>query len=1216
MRLRLQIPPPKTTLGVLLAAFAIFSVIALLHRGSSRTPPTSPAPDLALGDTAQNETDPTQIKKTPIIFAGLSGIPPRFVEDGPMKGMGWMEHQTFPIRKGLIQDGFTIQSEYMTPARIAHEFRVRNPICVYPTEWSNPKQTFAKKPSRIYSIPYSIGGDSTSFLVARTVDLPKFNRHRDGLGNIKLEDLLRDPNLKTQLIRDKDYGMINSLVTSIDAQGDQIVKKEFERTISLRVLSDNRQTLEMLNASRFDYAFDQDIESDDYGRSKIDPRSFTRLPFKTPSVIDPNNPNLIYVSVSCSDTGVTRLAMAHINEWISLNRGTLMEERFLNYKELIEFKHQHTLDRLPSESLRTTERFRGSFQAGKLDQWYSLQQRTFSNLRLFPTQKDPLPSPAARHGFARKADAPSWKLWIASAGSLILLQEGGESARFDDIRNRSERTNLHDELSQLYSTSLAPFLTLAETQALRSKGAKKRGTLKDLLKDPSLAHPAALTVLGDPGTHEDREALKSFLKLSSLEVLRAFQFGPESSEALVSQIPNSVRELSLVGLSLSSTKIEEKIIPLKLRVLNLSNSQITAKQLQKILPQLAPLEHLCLSYLRSAWNLENAKRFSELNFKNLKALEIENSALSDPWVKEILKAIPRTIESLNLSKNFLTSMSISPLLARPLPKLRELNLSLSALGATKDRPIRFPPHLKKLALKASWITDAQLAAFTLPLSLESLDLSQNSISDASVPTLSRSLFDRMELLDLSLSRITEQGVGEIASKRSIQRLRLSGLRLDNSVLKAISEQKELIELDLSGNKITTLEPNTSIRRLLGQLLSLDLSETALQADANPVLFSSLNPDLLSLKLRSIRSLDLSALAKFLPKKLEVLDLGFNQISDSEIETLASALPPSLKHLGLGQSGFRLRGALALARSMPQNLQFLDLKGTPLGAPGLIAIAQALPTSISNVRAGHATLSEDEAQKFSASLPRGLQALWINNINLTSTGMDRLISNLPKGLRRLRLYTQTPFLFSPQNPLELAKSLREIYFEGVQLTHPSSRHFFGGIPQSLERLGMLGSGLNDTDLGTLSQIGLKNLHMLQTPENQFSSQGLTAFLSTVENCRTINLVGNRYSTVPMLSGFTPKTLLSLRVIRISRVSYEPDDLVHFLKKLPDSLSVLDIASVNLSSNEVPRILESLPNGLHCLYVSGNNLGDKGFNALKRFKQNKELKESVPFDLHLD
>ena len=118
----------------------------------SSTATTPLAPD---GTSDSNATSQS------IVFAGLSGLSPQFIDQGPDKGYGWAEYETYEIRKALKEEGFSIKQEWMTPARIAHEFKIGSPICTYPVKWTDPAKTFATKPDRIYSIPISLEGNES-----------------------------------------------------------------------------------------------------------------------------------------------------------------------------------------------------------------------------------------------------------------------------------------------------------------------------------------------------------------------------------------------------------------------------------------------------------------------------------------------------------------------------------------------------------------------------------------------------------------------------------------------------------------------------------------------------------------------------------------------------------------------------------------------------------------------------------------------------------------------------------------------------------------------------------------------------------------------------------------------------------------------------------------------------------------------------------------------
>ena len=92
----------------------------------------------------------------------------------------------------MKEHGFSIQQDWMTPARIAHEFKIGSPICTYPVKWRDPAQTFATKPDRIYSIPLKLEGDESHKLIFHQEDLSKFQKHFDKKGDLNIDSLLQD----------------------------------------------------------------------------------------------------------------------------------------------------------------------------------------------------------------------------------------------------------------------------------------------------------------------------------------------------------------------------------------------------------------------------------------------------------------------------------------------------------------------------------------------------------------------------------------------------------------------------------------------------------------------------------------------------------------------------------------------------------------------------------------------------------------------------------------------------------------------------------------------------------------------------------------------------------------------------------------------------------------------------------------------------------------
>lgn len=285
--------------------------------GQSLTPP--PSPTIAVAEQNASEAIPSNT----IIFAGLSGVPPRFIESGVNRGMGWQEFETQEVRKGMRDDGFILKQEWMTPARIAHEVREGHPICTYPAAWNDPNTTFAKKPDRIYSIALDFGEERARSILFNKADSAKFQKHLDAKGDLNLTDLLEDHKLKTLLVRNEDYGSLTRKLTDINERGDQFVREKYQDHVSLWVTRDNRQLIEMLNAKRFDYIISDAIEDQDFKVSGLKQESFVHINFSTTNVKDSNDPSLTMISIACSIHPSTLAAMPYLNKWINLTRGPL-----------------------------------------------------------------------------------------------------------------------------------------------------------------------------------------------------------------------------------------------------------------------------------------------------------------------------------------------------------------------------------------------------------------------------------------------------------------------------------------------------------------------------------------------------------------------------------------------------------------------------------------------------------------------------------------------------------------------------------------------------------------------------------------------------------------------------------------------------------------------------------------------------------------------------
>jgi uncharacterized protein (TIGR02996 family) len=243
--------------------------------------------------------------------------------------------------------------------------------------------------------------------------------------------------------------------------------------------------------------------------------------------------------------------------------------------------------------------------------------------------------------------------------------------------------------------------------------------------------------------------------------------------------------------------------------------------------------------------------------------------------------------------------------------------------------------------------------------LTALNLSGNGINTPGIRALVRSpLFARLRRLDLSRNF----GVGDNAvimlsdawQAENLQALNLAGTNTNVDSfyrLFASTRLRRLTELNFSGVRAIPAQlyypPRTLMEdsKLLGQLRSLDLSESSVPMIWPGLLSLLIRPNLRQLSLRSIGA-D-STLAERLADaydwaNLTALDLRANHLGAAGVQALAeSPRLASLTQLNVSRNNIRDAGAKALAASVHlTRLRELNLDGNGIGGPGLKALAES------------------------------------------------------------------------------------------------------------------------------------------------------------------------------------------------------------------------------------------------------------------------------------
>ena len=547
--------------------------------------------------TANNATSQT------IVFAGLSGVPPQFIDQGPDKGFGWAEYDTYEIRKGLKEEGFSIKQDWMTPARIAHEFKIGSPICTYPVKWRDPAKTFAAKPDRIYSIPIELEGDESHKLIVHQEDLPKFKKHFDKKGDLNIDSLLQDKALKTLLVRDFDYGSLGLKVLDVDAQGDQFVRKEYQDHVMLLLVKDNRQILEMLNAHRFDYVFADSIEDQDFNVTGIRKEKFKEISYQTDRIGQSiQDPKLVMVSIACSIHPLTLKLMPSINERISRLRGFDWS--------MAKSQYRWSLDPKVRTSLRDELlifQFRGVFDAGGADYWYPRQQKLFPDLLL-----SPLPSPQIKRDPIAVVSHPlRWRALSEENGAVTILPENSKHIEY--FHNSSFWALLYpDALNERY-------LSVPQRNFYLNPGDVFNHSVVTDFKNLNLGKfikSKKLTLFANGLSLDELQVLAPLFP--SLKEVVIFGAGTDETTYLVSLLPKQLERLTLISCSLSESDIHTRIQGMPLKVLHLTNSQVTQRQMGTLISNIpTSITELSLGYHRGAFSREVAKVFESRSWPHL-----------------------------------------------------------------------------------------------------------------------------------------------------------------------------------------------------------------------------------------------------------------------------------------------------------------------------------------------------------------------------------------------------------------------------------------------------------------------------------------------------------------------------------------------------------------------------------------------------------------------
>lgn len=1178
--------------------------------------------------TSKPEKSQLPLEETPrpkdqIIFASLSGASPRYIDSGPDRGLGWIEFMTSDIRTGLQKDGFTVKQEWMTPARIEHEFRNGSPICFFPVNWNKPSERFRESSpiDRIYSIALDLEGEDTQSIIFNKSDAWKFKKHIDQKGDLKLGSLLADPSLKTLLVRDQDYGLLTSILTSRRNDGEQIIREPYEKHVELRVIRENQQLVEMLRARRFDYTIADAIEASQVLKSGIHQDDFVRVSYQASRISSIHDENLILKSVSCALHPSTIRAMPYINKWILKSRTQTWIEDRIGYRATLDATFRKTSNTFWNT---TAARFMGALFSGEGDRWYALQQKKVPTLLKFPPPH-PLQNPITP--LVQKA--PRTAPWLAlelRPQELTVLKE-------------SDFWDLHDQRAlpgispyNLYSrTKIGRILNygIAHTQTGRFPAPIEQNESLPQLKVLKKRWKK-LSLFGASVHPEDMDSLVSSLRHSGIEKFALFEAAKPLAKTLLANLPTGLKELTVVLSDLSQIEVGSMDFK-NLTDLRLEAGHLSSETLKQIVEKLPPgLKVLSLSHhpkmnrqvaeaLREVWT-----RSGKIAGDSLQSLDLEFCFLGDTAISPLVGQLPKSLKQLHLNGNFISPEATQALFSQGFPELKTVELAGNMLSGETLSAISRLPELEEVDLSSTSLRPEALLKFRPKHLLRTLRIrsnfysGHNRLDEGSILPLFQFLAPNVDELRIESVPLGAKAIQALRNSNQIKKIRFlefpSASISDPEVRELAQLPFEVDSLDLSLNQIRNAGAILLGKRFGPHLKGLNLSKNFIGDEGLLGVLENLSPQLTLLKMGSNLRVSVSDLAKHVPSALETLDLSNLFLSDEDLVLLAPRLPKSLVELDLGNSGFDLKGMAALSSASLDHLRSFLMSDSNLQPEAVDALCRLLPPSLASLILSRMTLASFPSGSCPHFLSKsGLKVLKLSRIEDRGNGITQLLGSLPNSLIQFEFSLAKPSIYAiEQLATHWPENLRGFDALSLELGNQGMEILSKGFPDTIETLSLQDTRFTDRGGKALFQNRLSHIYRIILDENQMGDGATQALKKFPRFFRLFSMVA---------CGLTDRFFLSMdrEVFKEMKALYVGNNkntyrgMLHFLKQLGPDTYIVAIASSGLRYQDIPAFFPSLPRNLSHFVVTGTQFGQMGMTELRRLANEREKSTGLPLDL---
>lgn len=1104
-------------------------------------------------------------------WPGISGVEPRYFGQKGMKGLGWEEFPVYKIKNALKKDyGVRIVDWMVSPSRLDYEFKAnRRPICIYPYKWKDPEREFKGERTQLLSYALDFGGETSYSILIRKDSLNQFIDYLDQKGDLILEKVVKNHELKTAIIKGEDYDQEIRQTYKLTANGEWQIKTSFSQ-IYLMVASDNSQLLKMLQAKRIDYVLDQLITLDHYKKTDIDPEEFKKLVYRQSRVSDANDPNLVRYSIRCNRHPHNLRLMPTINQFASWD----WKER--NYW----VSHHRKFEPLVTDEQGLGHRLKGD------KTWWFKQYKMAEGFKEILPKKGPVKtnldiSITQNRLFIDQNKELEFKVF-RKGDRLAIIDPGFVSG----MTRNPRRVNRAILLFSQYDPIWAGEHITSQTREMLKSVLPQTMKISELLKGDFVGIKHFTLVSPALKTQYVTKLLNQLKNLRGLHIILPHSF---LNKEIFKYLQPSLTELTLARFELIDQKIHKFLNKANLSYLDLSASMMSPKDLQQILEdQHNTLSTLKLDFMYGEITDKLTQVFADKSWKKIKILSLAgNHGLANERTNRIVSGLGDRLEELILDESPVSDGNIRSLVDR-CPNLKKLVTGYVSIKS----PITLPENLQGLNV----VLDMRVNGFRviqIPKRIKELSIkAEGKIKDDDLIFLKENLGSDLESLTLKGSidnKADMNGFIKGLVSKKLQKLNLVNMKITDQILKTISERfPDLKVLELPNNLLS--EGSSTFFKNFKNLEVLELSNNLLSSKGiiDILKHKNIKSKVKSLHIERLLEMDAMELSKHFPDQLLDLSIRGYEFWNEEAIVLFHGFPETVKNIYMTVFLEDKRALSQFIHVLPRHLELLANAYVFDGDANYLDFFRSLPKSLYHLNVG---IYPQKIEQGEIILPQSLQNLniWFGGRSVNRKGLeiiqDQILKNVPLGISSLHIY------------MKMSDSM-EIKLDQIPRIKTSDSSFFNNadfISHSKIPAGHFFKTLNKNISRYYAFIKKKETAGQPSEEDQVKPK-------YIEDSRLSRLMlygaGIDDEFADILVQYNLSEVMNLE---LSNTNLTAQGIIKILRNISSEAYAIQLLGSKIDLKDVERVIQALPPRVMLLNVSGSNFGQKGYQKFREWQE---------------